>query len=81
MLLVNDRWPLWDISRSGARLRRASRAGSFNRLHRYNYRGDWFGQEPVVQVEDAEKFTNIMPDAKSAITIGYHSPDKEDKEE
>jgi hypothetical protein len=29
------------------------------------------GQIPVIQIEDAEKFTNILPSAKTAITIGY----------
>ena len=40
-----------------------------------------FGQEPVVQIDDAEDFQKTMPEAKSAITIGYTHPDKESKEE
>ena len=30
-------------------------------------------QGPVVQIESADKFNNLMPSAKSAITIGYDS--------
>ena len=30
-------------------------------------------QGPVVQIESADKFKNLMPSAKSAITIGYNS--------
>jgi hypothetical protein len=31
------------------------------------------GQEPVVQVEDGEKYSNLVPGTKTAILIGYSS--------
>jgi len=34
-----------------------------------------------VQIDDAEDFQKTMPEAKSAITIGYISADSEMKEE
>jgi hypothetical protein len=47
----------------------------------YLFNGDeqkaMFGMAPVVQLEDAEKFTNIMATAKTVITIGYDSGDKD----